>query len=317
MGKKGSVLMISLWIMAILAVFAIGMAQRAMMSLRIVKYQKEGLSSSYAARSGIMRAIAEIKRDTNSFDSLAEPWSTGKDTNGVAIFEDMPLTQESPVKFSVKVTDEESKININTAARDTLKELLAYRGIENPDKLADLICDWIDPDTTPSGSEPEDSVFKNAPLVAPEELLLVFEYFYSQALAPEESRQKAQETYSSIKDLISLWAQAPNVNTVSADTLNIIMYSFAASADKGLVPAFSSNIIGTRENLSDKAFTDISAITLSDPQYSGLLDILKNQFGIKSNFFKTESNGYTGNITKTAAAVYDKTAGKIIYRRNN
>ncbi|MBI5144843.1 MAG: hypothetical protein HZA27_01505, partial [Candidatus Omnitrophica bacterium] len=50
MVKKGSVLIISLWILAILVVFAVSLAQRAAASLRLARYQRDGLKAYLLAK---------------------------------------------------------------------------------------------------------------------------------------------------------------------------------------------------------------------------------------------------------------------------
>jgi len=317
LSKKGSVLMISLWILAILVVFALGMGQRAMMNLRIAKYQKDKLRSSCLSRAGILRAIAETKKDTNAWGGLYETWSTGKDSNNTPIYENIALNQGSPDTFSVIVTDEERRININSASKQLLVELLTSRNIENPDKIADLIRDWIDADTTPSGADPENAVFKNAPLSVPEELLLILQYFYSQSVPPEESSLKALEAFNKLKNMITLWGDHPNINTVPEETLNIITNYTASPADRNLVPAFCSTVIALRESQPNKAFIQISEVTLPDAQYANLLSSITSNFGITSNFFRMESKGYAGNTSKNTSIVYDKTNNTIIYRREN
>jgi len=273
--------MISLWILAILVVFALGLGRRAMMNLRIAKYQKDKLKASCLARAGIKQAIVGI------------------DVNGV--------------------TDEESKININTAPRELLVELLTYRSVEDPDNVANLIRDWIDSDTAASGGSEEGDIFKNAALSAPEELLLALQYLYTQNNEPEESRLKALETFNKIKGQISLWGERFNINTISIETLAIVIGSMASPEEKSLVPAFAAAIINLRENQLDKAFTQISGITLPQTQYANLLSILTSgdKFSLNSKFLRISSKGYVGNIAKDITVVYDKIDDKIIYRHEN
>ncbi len=284
--------MISLWILAILVVFALGLGRRAMMNLRIARYQKDKLKASCLARAGIKQGIAGL---------------------------DTALKEGSQLEFTLGITNEESKININTASRELLAGLLAYHNIENPENIADLIRDWIDSDATTSEGNPENSIFKNAALSAPEELLLALQYFYAQNIEPEEARLKALETFNKIKSQITLWGEKYNINTIPEETLVIVMESIASAEEKSLAPAFASAIIYLREAQPNQAFARISGITLPEQQYTNLLSLLTNgdKFSLDLKFFKIDSQGSLGNIAKNITVVYNKTDNRIIYRREN
>lgn len=221
--KRGSVLMISLWILTILVVFALGLGQRAIMNMRMAKYQRDSLKASSLAGAGIKRAILEIKKDaTPGYDGFYENWCTGKDASGNTIFENISISNDSDGKFSVHVTDEESKININSASKELLTELFASLKIQDADSLAELVRDWIDADTVTTTGQ-EDKIFKNAPLKANEELVLILDYFYDRAGTPAEARKNAQETFAKVKERISVYGDNPNINTASEENLVIML----------------------------------------------------------------------------------------------
>jgi len=60
MRKNGQVLIISLWILVILAMLSVSIGHRVSMALRLSRYQKERLMAGYLAKAGINIAIGEI-----------------------------------------------------------------------------------------------------------------------------------------------------------------------------------------------------------------------------------------------------------------
>ena len=57
MNKKASILMINLWILALLVIFAIGLGHRASINLRLLRYQRDALKASLFANAGINKAV--------------------------------------------------------------------------------------------------------------------------------------------------------------------------------------------------------------------------------------------------------------------
>jgi len=315
--KKASVLMISLWILAILVVFALGLGQRATINLRLAGYQKDKIKAACLAEAGIKRAIVELEKDAqkNTYDTLYETWSTGKDDSNNNIFENIEIVPGEDEKFSVKVTDEERKININTAPVELLIALLNSPDIDIQDaaEVAASIVNWINTSREP--------VFKNAPLKTPEELLLALEYFYEQKESPEKSRDKAYETFSKIKDKVTVWGEQLNLNTASDDVLIMLANSVAqTNEEKNLVAGFVGEINNLKEKqdiLALRQTDEIDAIIASKSEYNNLWVNLKPKVSTQSQFFSIKSEGKVGNITKKITVVYNRGQKSFVYRHEN
>ncbi len=115
MRKKAQVLIISLWILAILAMLSVSIGRRVSMALRLSRYQKERLRSAYFAQAGINIAIGEIEKDK---------WADNQE-KFAKISLDSNINEFATVS---SVIDEERKININTATQELLTELLNPTG---------------------------------------------------------------------------------------------------------------------------------------------------------------------------------------------
>ena len=65
MNKRASVLMIVLWILAALVLFALGLGHRASIHLKISSFQKDRIKAGFLARAGIQKAIFLLEQDAD------------------------------------------------------------------------------------------------------------------------------------------------------------------------------------------------------------------------------------------------------------
>jgi type II secretory pathway component PulK len=216
--------MIGLWITSILTIFAVGLGHRSSINLKLARFQRDRLKAGLLIKAGIQKAISLLNNDTNEYDSLNETWSTGIDPETKEmLFENVELKKGSKEAFTLRMKDEECRININQVNTDFQKQMLATLfeslGIEDPQGLRDLICDWVDIDPEPADS---DRIFKNSNLESPQELMLILEFFYKKKGEPEPLK-KAQEEYEIIKDFITVYTEGKiNINTVSLELLETL-----------------------------------------------------------------------------------------------
>jgi len=168
--EKGVILMASLWMVAILAIFAVSIGRQSAISLKLTSYDIDKLKAYFIARAGIMRVLAEKRLEYKNnlsigVDALSQPWANNKRLFNKHLFGDgsytvgyeYPLSNEDE---SMPVTlygfmDEESKININTAADETISNLLVYFDIDEDDAIdiAGAIIDWRDIDNDVASSK--------------------------------------------------------------------------------------------------------------------------------------------------------------------
>jgi len=301
--------MICLWILAILVVFALGLGHRAVINLQLAKYQRDRLKATCLAKAGINRAIVELENEDSTYDSLNDTWSTGKDANNNNIFQDIEIVQNSGESFSVRVTDEDAKININNAAgsKQLLAALLTERNIEDADNLANTIIDWIDENNTNYRGEAENEVFKNQCLTTPEELGLIFEFYY-------DDEKKVADNYPAIKDYISVYTDGQvNINTSSPQTLGIIAKNINNSSD---AVSLAEKIINWRQQ-AGVSFTQLEDTTDFErnltPQEIVVFTQMKTQLKVNSGYFKIESEGKAGNTSKKITAIYNRANQQVVY----
>lgn len=344
MRKKAQVLIISLWILVILTVLAVSIGHRVSLGLRLSRYQRDGLKALYLAKAGVNRAIAVLEADAksaNNYDALCESWASNKD-----LFEKIKLTESDDEFASVNyikdpgsagetvygVTDEENRVNLNTASAELINALLSgcpECGFSDAQisELVDYTRVWRgdqDPALNPSGDEYKD--FKKKPFTNPEELAVVFELYYRKK-QDADFRDKAAEAFNNIRDKVTVYSSDGsgkiNINTVSQDMLVILANSVAAgSEEKNCAAKIAQEIIRMRDekNGNSQAFASADDIVINfgdDIICLGLLDKLKDRLIFKSGHYRINATGTVGRLTKKIAAVYSRADQKIVYWYQN
>jgi len=167
--NKGLVIIAVLWMVVVLMVMTAILGRKSRLDMKVCIARMETVRCKWACRAGIEKAIAVLIEDETENDSLLDLWSDNAED-----FNDVMLDQ---CLFTVRVTDELSKLNINTATKEQLLGL--------PDmfeEIADAIIDWRDSDDMPSGLGVESGYYegltygyraRNGPFRTLRELLLV------------------------------------------------------------------------------------------------------------------------------------------------
>jgi general secretion pathway protein K len=143
----------------------------------------------WIARGGMDRASWWLALEgAQPFSSLQQYWAggpgEGPETNGPLAGESLSGFEIGGGTVSLKIEEEEEKININTADATMLKQVLTVQGADADaiSVVSDSILDWIDPDdnTRPAGAESDYYLgltpayyAKNAPIDNLDELELV------------------------------------------------------------------------------------------------------------------------------------------------
>ena len=146
--RKGLVLVAVLWIVVVLTVIVAVLGRKSQLDSKVCLARMEATRCKWASRAGIERAIAILNEDEREIDCLTDLWSD----NDID-FNDIPLER---CWFTVRVTDETSKLNINTATREQLLGLPYML-----EDIADAIIDWRDTDEMPSEVGVEGGYYEN------------------------------------------------------------------------------------------------------------------------------------------------------------
>lgn len=308
--KKGSVLILTLWILSFLTVFAVGLGRNVSGQLRLASHLQDRLKMYYLARAGIERAIGELQLsdETPHYDSLNERWSNNEEA-----FKDIPLnggyitvsyqlkdelpesqgSQESEGITFYGLMDESSKININKAPVQVLKSMLKNIGELGEDEAKDIanaIIDWRDIDIIVSPGGAENSYYenletpytcKNGEFQILEELLLV------KGITPR--------IYSKISGVITVYGEEGkvNINTAGWRTLHALGLSSELAERIIRFRRGNDGMDGTEDDNIFKTVNEIRNIgplfIKESEEINRLVSL--NVLSVKSNVFRILSSG--------------------------
>lgn len=295
--NKGMVLMVTLWILAILSLLAIGIGFRTTIDLRLVGYRMDSLKAYEIAKAGIIYAINEIEEDRSATDTL---WECGFTLEENETFDEkFKNVKVGEGHFDItSIEDQEKKININKAPRSVLVNLLS--GAANAGELADNIRAWRGPlpnEEAPSLAAKDylgkDYACKNAPFDVISELLLV-----KDITAEIYFGQNQTDGLGSFVTVYGLEDFKININTIDETSLAAVLASL--DLDRGaaaaIVEARAGNDKDINNTLDNMVFKDFSEVESffgeaegggKDPKLANLGPLVV--FG--SQYFKISSVG--------------------------
>ena len=322
--KRGTILITSLWILSILSILAIGIGFRVSIEARLAKYNMDGLKALYLAKAGVTKTAYRLSRNpTAAGDTIYEcgtiftPEEKSDPDKLKSIFSG-PLGEGA---FSVAykedgvvypgASDEERRININTAPENILKNLFAYVG-EDPTIASDVV-QWRS-----QGPGLDDGYYEGLPVPyeckhqmfsAPEELLLV--------------KGINKKIFDKIKNYITIFGTPTtftvNINTAPKAVLSILLMA-EAGVDKTSADLYTDQIIncrngpdGIKGTKDDSAFTGDVSIELVLPALSAAqVAAIKKDFTTTSNYFRIESQGliYKAKVARSIVCVIQRSQGK-------
>lgn len=112
--NRGLSLIAVLWIVTILTILASEFMYTLQLEVKASRNWNDQVNAYYSAKGGFETAIAYLRSDETSYDSLDEDWADG-------------FTGElNNTNFNAKMIDESSKINVNTIDEATLTRVIQY-----------------------------------------------------------------------------------------------------------------------------------------------------------------------------------------------
>lgn len=296
----GAILIVTIWVLAALSIFALGVSKRASSGIKIAGRIYDDLRVRYLAKASARKIALEFQKDpTPNYDSLYE-YSLAGNT----------IDFGDNLSADYTIADEERLLNLNIATKEMLERIGFL-----PDTASSAI-DWRDPDSAPLPGGAEDSYYKgltppyeckDSSFEALEELLLV--------------RGITQDIFNEIKDKLTLAGDGRmNINTADIEHLS------ALGITQGLVDKiifFRKGDDGTEGTEDDNIFQNISSIQSDIERITGPLDVTESNqlaqllpyLSVRSNFLKADITlTYGEKIIGRTEAIIDRTTGRIIYR---
>lgn len=282
--ESGIALLMVLWVLTVLMVIVLSFSYMTRTETQAAVAFQQGVEKKFLAEAGVERAIMEIiyARMNQNIQIIAdgnEPWRTDGTPYTVAAGNN---------HFSVSITDESGKINLNTltdASGIILKDLLMNSGVQEAeaDIIVDSVLDWKDADDLARlhGAEsdyyqslPNPYKAKNANFETPEELLLV------RGMTPVILY--GDGTKKGIMDFLTVNSKAGQINLKVAPKEVLL-------AVPGATPELADAIIDSRQDPKDMAA--VQAFTASiKPPFNSFIGA-----GALGDTFSIESSGYKGD----------------------
>lgn len=136
--QDGLSLVSTLWILTILSILATQLLYSIHIEQRTQRNFLDRAKFHYAARAGFEWTVARMRGDQTPFDSLGESWAApiiGQVEDGVQV--------GNFLNYRVTITDEASKVNVNTADVGLISNLLAQVGANPDDALTEELANKI------------------------------------------------------------------------------------------------------------------------------------------------------------------------------
>ena len=283
---RGSILVGVLWCLALLSVMVMSVLFTARLDLRMVKNYGDVIQARYLALAGIEKAKALIYQDAkerkrsrqNHSGSLYDAPGLFRDVSlgrgQFRVFHQAPREEGGQLFFGV--TDEEARLNVNTASAQELGKLPEM----TPDIVA-AILDWRDADNAPSAGGAEAEYYlgsrppyvpRNGPLQTATELLMVRgvtpELFLGRNMRPSAGEDSTPGSESGWSSLLTVSSSVRNVDAAGEDRVNIqTADQTALSAVPGITADIAKAIVAGRnrnrlESLAD--LLDVQAVQPGD-----------------------------------------------------
>lgn len=252
-----------LWVLVILIALATEFAFSMKMEVNTTRNYKEDTESYYLSKAGLNLALAELFKEAR-FHSIHEEhgWITG---NGIPVstesktpsttanqdeteneteeketVQDFDIVNRTDIELengtiTYTIRDENGKISINSADKNTLNKLLEFSGVEDKierSTISDSILDWIDADKNHRLNGAEDDYYrkqsppyfaKNGKIETIDELLKIRGMTKEILYGSEGEDDDEEKEYKGIVNHLTVYKiPTVNPNTASKEVLDIL-----------------------------------------------------------------------------------------------
>ena len=231
--QGGFALIAVLLVLAFVAVIGAEFAYSMRLEASAARIYKETLIATHLAEAGIEQATRELVADF-AFVALADEKDPGVDPDCPMVFYNTARTAIKRLphqkvalgggQFSYCITDEDSRLNLNTVTGDRFSRLLESLGVERADRdtITDSLLDWKDTNEEHriNGAESEDTYLKlpvpyrskNGNLDSVNEL--------AQVKGVTAALLEGKEGRRGLADVVTVWGSGQiNINTVGREVL--------------------------------------------------------------------------------------------------
>jgi len=150
MKEKGTIIIMVMWLLAILSLFAVGLGYRSTIELRITGFYLDKIRSSHLGQLAVYKVFSKIANDQKAkVDLLNEYWSNSEEDFNEAVYDKAKITvshladnnEEEKVTL-YGASDECGKININTVPQPILESDYWKENFAMDKDIVEAIIHW-------------------------------------------------------------------------------------------------------------------------------------------------------------------------------
>lgn len=308
--QDGSALIAALWVILVLSLIVGSFAFEMHLEGRIASHERKKFKSEYLARAGMAYAEALLDIEPSAFEEEFDPEDPFQLSNkllqrGVPVVYTQQFASGS---FSVRISPEEEKRNVNLLTPEEWHELLDLSGVTDTlqrEELIDCFIDWTDEGDLHqlNGAESDDPFYeergyecKNAPLDTVDELLLI--KGFTRAIV-YGGTDEDENTYTGIAQYLTVWGSgATHLNAASREVLLSM-----PDLDEDTVDAIIEDRTGAdgEEGTEDDGFESLEETGLNS-----------KDFTVSSRFVKVLSTGDSSGVRFRIYGVFHKSGEGVI-----
>jgi len=284
--RRGSVLILVLFVSVVLGFLAVSMAYRSAMILRVSRQQAVLVKLDAQADSVAAIAMSRLLENTADFDHPAQPWHSHGPLAAEGWMDDWAVTGDAAVSFvaNYRITDEEGKLHVLRASSESLRKF----GMD-ADQIACLF-DYMGSGEYGSSGGASNSYYqslspprrcKNAPLETLDELLAIKEFGTADYWGPRVSDSGTEPGL--VELLTTAGSGQVNINTAPRAVLETLGISAEGVGQIDAYRTFDAFSSGQLENHAFRSYQDITQLQgLSDADK----DMLAGRVVFRSEHFR-------------------------------
>lgn len=329
--KKGSILVTTLWITAIISLLALGVGFRASLDMRLSKYNFDKLRAASLARAGILKAKEQAINNGKDYDSVYESGFRLRNSDSPETLFGRQANKLEEGDFSVHYVlkgsngeesrkifgplDEERKFNLNISkfpgsAKSEYARILKGLSPLVTQEIINAIIDWQDEDslvTAAGGAEEPYYAYleapykcKNADFSVIEELLLV--------------KGVTKGLYDGIKERITVNSNGKiNINTASEEVVAALINDEQKSYEVFIarILEYLKGPDSLRATADDGVFLNLDNLkALAETEKEkARINALSPFLVFKSNNYRIISHGNIDGAQKVIECVFSRVSG--------
>jgi general secretion pathway protein K len=293
--REGAALIVSLWVLLILALIVATFAYDMRIESEVTVYARNRFKAQYLARAGVEWARAALAKKVTQ-PAEGEALDLEEDDDEQMAIAALNLSKGvgiSAVKkdlgegfFEISLLPEEGRRNVNRLADEDWEEVLDQANVPEElwPELIDCFNDWMDPgdEHRLNGAETDDSFYKdkgyevkNAPLDTVDELLLI-KGFTEGVVYGQPSEDEDEEPMLGIAQWLTTYGDGRvNVNTASREVLMTV-----PGIDEEIVDEIIEKRPGLdgEQNTIDDGIEDLGQIPGLTPEVSARLTTTERKY---------------------------------------